>query len=359
VNSFWKTSFLKWVLPGAGLLLLAAPMMAALPQDGAKTSGRQDGGSAGAKEEIADGYANIFPDVVAKVNGTPISGRELEREVRKELVPIGSPKWKDLRDDYKGKLVYSILMSLINSKLLYDEAVASGTKVSDSEVQDEYLKMTEQFKNEADLNAYLRSRGFGRNTAIQELHKSLLINKFLDEAIRRKVSITPEEMSKYYEAHPDEFKHPDIVRSSQIFIPSDGSPEADAKAKQQAQALLDRVVKGEDFAELARQYSKSASADRGGDLGFAAKDAMDPEYAEVAFSLPVGGAKLLRLSQGYFIVKVTDKKKEGKSTFEDAKDMLQEFLTGEKIQAEMRVMIDQLRDKSDIEILIPAGVTLE
>ena len=305
-----------------------------------------------------DKYSGIFPEVVAKVGDMPIYGRELENQVRKELLQIGSPNWSDLKEDYRGQLVYSILTNLINSKLLYTEAVAQGVTASDSEVQDEYLKMTEQFKNEEDMNAYLDRLKLDKAAVVNELHKSLVISKFVDQAIRSRIAVTPELMARYYADHKEEFKHPDIVRTSQILFRSDGTPESNAKVKKQAEDIFARIKQGEDFAELARKYSDGPSATEGGDIGFYARDAMPAEYAEVAFSLPVGESKMIRAEQGYQIIKVTDKKKEGIASLEESEAPLRDFLKEELTQTEVLKLVNALRDRSEIDYLIPAGVQL-
>lgn len=305
-----------------------------------------------------DKYSGIFPEVVAKVGDMPVYGRDLENEVRKELLQMGSPNWRDLKEDYRGQLVYSILTNMINSKLLFNEAVAKGVSASDSEVQDEYLKLTERFKDEADMNAYLDRLKIDKATVVNELHKSLVISKFVDQAIRSRIAVTPEMMQKYYAEHKAEFKHPDIVRTSQIVIQSDGAPESDAKAKKQAEDILARIKKGENFADLARKYSTGPSAPEGGDIGFYSKESMPAEYAEVAFSLPVGESKMISSDQGYRIIKVTDKKNEGTASFEESEGALRDFLKEELTQTEVLKLVNALRDRSEIDYLIPAGVPL-
>ena len=79
---------------------------------------------------------------------------------------------------------------------------------------------------------------------------------------------------------------------------------------------------------------------------------------EAAFSLPVGGIKLVKTQAGYHVIKVTDKKKEGLSTLDEVRQQLTDFLKNEKAQAELAKMVNQLRDQSKIEILIPSGQPL-
>ena len=343
------------MLPVAVTFLLVLPMQAGPMQlKDAKTSS----GAPAKNEQFRDIYTDLFPEVVARVNGEPIYGVQLERAIRDELVQIGSPKWTDLREDYRGQLVYNSITALVNSKLIFAEAVSNGIGATDAEVQDEYLRASKMFRNIEEMNAYLKSRHIDQDTMIAELHQNLVITKFVDGAIRKGITVTPKEISDYYSTHPDEFKHPDIVRISQILIESGATPESDAKARQQAEAILKRIENGEDFVKLAGEYSMGPTASQGGDVGYSDKASLTPEYADVVFSLPVGGVKMIKMQQGYHILKVTDKKKEGTAALEEAKEQLIEFLGEQKVQAGITKVLNRLRDESEIEILIPAGVPL-
>lgn len=314
-----------------------------------------------ADEEIPPAEPNaMFPAVVARVNGKPILGKDLERIVRGELVPLGNPEWKNLREDYRGQLVLDSITVLINQKLIYQKATASGIKTTDAEVQAEMQRIAKTFKNDAEMNIALANQMTDRASLEKDLYQSMAITKYVEENVNKKVSVTPDEVAKYYSGHLSEFQHPDMVRTSHILMPAGETAALDSLAKQRAESILARAKKGEDFAKLAKEYSTDASASQGGDMGFSSKDSIAvAEYAEAAFSLPVGSMTLVKTQLGYHIVKVTDKKKEGLSTLEEIKTQLTEFLKNEKAQAELTKLVSQLRGQAKIEMLIPAGQPLK
>ena len=301
----------------------------------------------------------LFPAVVAKVNGKAVLGRDLEQLVRGELARIGNPEWKNLRDDYRGQLTMEALTSLISTNLLYQKAAAGGVKAMELEVQAEMQKVSKSFESDAEMNAALASQQMDRAGLQKKVAQQIVIAKYIDENVTKKIVVTPEEAAKYYTAHPSDFQHPDIVRSSHILIrPAGDTPEQDNLAKQRAEAILARVQKGEDFSKLAKENSVDNSASQGGDIGFSSKESLAPEYANAVFSMPVGSVKLIKTSFGYHVVKVTEKKKEGLSTLEEVKDQLTAFLKDQKGQEELTKLINQLRDQAKVEILVPAGQPL-
>ncbi len=302
----------------------------------------------------------IFPAVVARVNGKAILGRDLEQRIQAQLASIGSPAWKNLRDDYRQQLTGENLGSLIANELIYQKATAGGFKATDAEVQTEFAKVAKGFANDAEMNTQLASRGMDRTGLNKELSRALVVAKYIDETITKKIVVSPDEVQKYYSTHPDEFRHPDMVRTSHILIlvPEGSTDDQDKLARQRAEALLQRAKKGEDFAKLAKENSMDGSASQGGDIGFYQKGQLAPEYEEAAFSLPVGGiSSVVKTQFGYHIIKVTDKKKEGTSTLDEIRTQLMDFLKNQKVEAEMNKNVEELRAKAKIDILIPVSST--
>ena len=301
---------------------------------------------------------SLFPALVARVNGKPILGRDLDRRVKVELATIGNPSWANLRDDYRQELVSKHLGPLIATELLYQKAAAAGMKAAETDVQAELSKIAKTYANDAEMNVALAKQGMTRADLLKEIEKNLIVNKFIQENATKKVTVTPAELSDYYSKHTEDFRHPDIVRTSEIAIMvKDGAPDAeDQAAKKKAEALLARAKKGEDFAKLAKENSMDSSAAQGGDIGWVASGDSAPEYEQAAFALAVGGVSdVVRTADGYYIIKVTGKKKAGLDTLDQVQAELTDFLKAQKNQEEVGKLVEGLRAQAKIEVLLPAG----
>jgi len=145
---------------------------------------------------------------------------------------------------------------------------------------------------------------------IKDATAQIIIIHLINE-LKRNVKVTEAEARKYYEDHIDEFRTVDQVRVRHILIrPASPDSEAEAKAREKAEKVLELIRNGADFGTVARQISEDkASGQKGGDLGYLMRDQMEPEVAKLVFSMnpgEVGGP--VKTSLGYHILKLDEKK---------------------------------------------------
>jgi parvulin-like peptidyl-prolyl isomerase len=197
-----------------------------------------------------------------------------------------------------------------------------------------------------------------RASLLKDLERSLVVAKYIQENVTKKIVVTPAEAAQYYAAHTDEFQHGELVRTSHIFImiPEGATADQDRLARQRAAALVARAKKGEDIAKLAKENSMDGAASQGGDIGFIPRGQLAPEYETAAFALPVGGiSDAVRTQFGYYIIKVTDKKKAGLSTLDEVREQLIDFLKQQKTDSELEKTVNELRGQAKINVYIPLG----
>ena len=120
-----------------------------------------------------------------------------------------------------------------------------------------------------------------RKQAKMELEKAMMLN----EELRQHVTIPPEQIQAYYDAHHDQFTvKQEKFQLAQILVavPPNASPAEVAAAKAKADEVRKKAIAGEDFGELAKRYSDDDSKAQGGELGvFAPDDIMDEILAAI------------------------------------------------------------------------------
>ena len=129
------------------------------------------------------------------------------------------------------------------------------------------------------------------------------------EDMAKGLEVTQEDLKKLYEEQKTNFGTPERRKISHILITLDGTDEkADQAARQEAETIRQRILKGEDFKELAKTMSKDPlSGKAGGDLGLLNPDAQEASFTEAAQALKLGDtSEPVKTSFGYHLIQVTE-----------------------------------------------------
>ena len=204
--------------------------------------------------------------------------------------------------------------------------LTDGVTVSDKEIRDQYRKQNVKIKfdyavissddlrkqinpSDADLQAFFTKNAARYATAVPEERKITYFAFSLDQVPGGAPKATPQEIQAYYNAHQAEYQQPEQARSRHILIKSPGgAAKTDAEAKAKADALLKQIQGGADFAELAKKNSEDpGSGAQGGELGFARRGTMVPEFDTAIFNNKIGDVKIVKSQFGYHIVQVEER----------------------------------------------------
>lgn len=121
---------------------------------------------------------------------------------------------------------------------------------------------------------------------------------------------------------------------------------SDAQAKTQIEALKQRLVQGEDFAALAKEFSKDpGSAAKGGDLGYAAPGVYDPAFEEALYALKQGDVSAPVRSQfGWHLIKLLGVQAPQVPSFASLKDKLVHDLKAQQVETRFVEVSKELED---------------
>jgi len=128
----------------------------------------------------------------------------------------------------------------------------------------------------------------------------------------------------------------------------------DEEAQQRLEKLRERIVNGEDFAELARANSDdTGSAIDGGSLGWVSPGVMVPEFEEKMNSLAVGEmSDVFKSRFGWHLIKVFDRREENMAE-EYQRSKAREQIRQRKIDEEMETWLRSMRDEAYVEYRNP------
>jgi len=156
--------------------------------------------------------------------------------------------------------------------------------------------------------------------------------------LKKEVKILDSEIDKYYKANTSQFQEPEKVRVSRIYLPFENKPKELVLAE--AQGILEKIRKGEDFAELAKANSKDKKAAENGDWGlYEWKTLSSQEQKEIERLSQGETSEALELDDGVSIIKVAEKKPSFTRPLEEVKDKVRSILEDQKARemAEERI----------------------
>lgn len=217
-------------------------------------------------------------------------------EVREALeLSMGNPALETLPQQDRAE---RILQQLVDEKVLLWRAKAETLQVPESEinarVEQQIASSTTQAGGDAAFAAALQGRlGLSLSQYRSRMSRQLreqMIKQRLQEAHVGRSEPTREDVLKFYAEYKDSLPVlPDQVRVSQIVLKIKASPEREAKARQEAEALIERLKKGESFEALAKEHSQDPSAAvNSGDIGFFKRGDLDPAFERAALALQKG-----------------------------------------------------------------------
>lgn len=120
------------------------------------------------------------------------------------------------------------------------------------------------------------------------------------------------------------------------------------ESEEDAYDIIERINRGSDFSELAKEESKGPSGAQGGDLGYMTKGRLVPEFEKVAFGLKKGEvSEPVKTQFGWHVIKLEDKRMQTPPPFEEVKAGMKSTLTRQRAAQ----VLKKLRQAVEIDIL--------
>jgi peptidyl-prolyl cis-trans isomerase C len=181
----------------------------------------------------------------------------------------------------------------------------------------------------------------------------------IDMDITPSTTVSEQESVEFYDDNPAFFYSPEQVRASHILIlvAPDAGEEEKAEARSRITEIRRRIAAGEDFAELAGQFSEDGSSAKGGDLGYFRREQMVKPFADAAFSLQIGElSEVVTTQYGFHLIRVSDRREESVVPYEQVQLQIFQYLQREKVMVSIEELAAELRSQAEIEeYTLPEG----
>jgi len=280
--------------------------------------------------EVALDYIQRYEGAtLATVNGEEITWEDYEPNLRQALFVITTQfkvDWTDgAMQQRLGYVQKDVLDQLVDLWLLRQMAAAQGVTVDEAELQ----ARVESEKADVlasgrypDWATFLAQNSFTEDSFREMLYNTMLLNTF---AAALEVETQAPHVHLAHIAAGDEAK---------------------------AQEVVGKLQAGEDFGELAAQYSLDPETkDSGGDLGWLSEGMLSPEYRAVAFDLEPGQwSDPISTPQGYVVIMVLERKireLDPRALMQKQQEALVSLLEAERAQADIEYLVDFVEDEQE------------
>ncbi|MHC4394191.1 MAG: peptidylprolyl isomerase [Planctomycetota bacterium] len=243
------------------------------------------------------------------------------------------------------------------------ESVAAFMTVE--QLNEQKKKMLEQYKSGEAKQQYLQvwlaqeilyrqalEEGLGEKIEIKklldELTRGLLGQQMINRQLADKIHITETDLQTYYQANKGNFVEPAKAKISHILVDDE----------QQGNDLIKRIKDGEDFGELAKQFTKDEGTKENG--GKIDSDVTEGSYIPVigeskelnekifAADAPVVLDSPIKTEKGWEIVKIEGKTAERQKSFDEVRQQVMNTLTNQKRQDVQQDYIKEMMDKHNV-----------
>ena len=285
-----KTVFSRWI----PALAVCAAVTLAVPASAARTV--------------------LVDRIVAVVDNEAITEstlRERVAQVRRQFARNGTALPPD------EVLMRQVLERLVVERAQVQRAAATGLRIDDEALGRAIARIAESNKLDVPtFRAALEKDGIAWHVFRENIRQEMLIARLRERDVDARVVITDAEIDNYLKDDTAQAAQREY-RLSHILLraPEAASPEALAALAEQARGLRERIVGGEDFAQVAAEASNAPDALNGGDLGWRGIKALPALFAQIVGELGTGEVSpVLRSPAGFHLVKLVDTRGAGDDT---------------------------------------------
>lgn len=239
----------------------------------------------------------------AVVNDIIISTYDLEQRIKLVMVTSNAQN-----ADAAKRLRPQVLRQLIDELLQLQEAQKANVKITTDELDKNFKRIAQQNQTSTDaINKMLDDNGIARKTLQDQLKADLAWQKLIQGRLAPRVTVSDDEVEQAFLLATAAASQTQYL-VAEIFIAVD-VPEAEDQARQNIQSILGHLRGGATFSALARQFSQSASATNGGDIGWVTEGDLPTAVAAAVKKMSPGGvSEPVRSPGGYYLLGLREKK---------------------------------------------------
>ena len=300
-------------------------------------------------------------NVAATVNGRTITYADLDKQYQTQFMSSTERP----SDDQMMIQKLEVLRTLVDNEIMLQRAEKLGLMATDADVEAKFAEIKAPFTQE-EFQKQLASRKMSAEDMKAQLKRDLSVQKLFNKEITSHISISDKDVTDFYTANKSSFNFPEPqVHLAQILVTPNPDPNVrnlkgdkaqnEDQARKKMDMLVARLKQGEDFAQVAQNFSEDpTSAPNGGDLGFVPESALEKATPELRKSIqaatPGQMTAPVHTAEGYRLFKIYSKEPAGQRELTDPRvqQNIRETLLNRKDQLLRAAYYEVARDEARV-----------
>jgi peptidyl-prolyl cis-trans isomerase SurA len=240
----------------------------------------------------------------------------------------------------------------VDERLQLQEASRANVSVTEKEITDALGRVAEQNRMQRDqLEKMLSSQGVPRSTLEDQIRSTIAWGKLVQRRLRPSIEIGQDEIDQVIQRIQANAGKPEYL-AAEIFLAVD-APEREDDVRRLADRLYEQIGQGASFPAVARQFSQSAGAANGGDLGWVQQGQL-PEDLDAALKQlrPGQATRPIRSITGYHILMLRDERAVGGANSLPPREQIMNSLGQEKLDMLQRRLLRDLRRAAFVDLRV-------
>jgi len=253
-------------------------------------------------------HGSAADGIAAIVNDEAVTLGEVEQRMTLFIKSLDLEDSKALRDDIRPRVLENLILEILKKQ----EAVRAAVDITPQQISDA-LRHLERLNNvpEGQFEDYMDKQGYDRAAWFGQLEAQLYWDNYVSSFLRPEVRVSDGEIADFLQSYQSREKRDEYL-ISEIFLPiideDDKATSMDTAFRVYGVLSASRNLANE-FSLLARQYSQSASAAAGGNIGWVSLDDIAQELRDAVQKTSIGHIQgPLIVSGGVYILYVRDRR---------------------------------------------------
>lgn len=296
---------------------------------------------------------SVVDRVICVINSDAVTLYELDEA---EAYYLYENKMQPPPEEERAALREKVLNGIVEKRLQLQQAEKEKILVEDSEMKEQLDEIQKKLgaTTEAQFEEQVKAQGLTLEGVKKRLYDQLMVQRIIRRRVALRVTVTEEDIDQYLNANREKLETGLTFEARHIlFLPQAGAGEDGwQSARRRADEVYGRVMAGEDFGDLAAEFSEdAATAKNGGRLGILKRGELAADIEKAVLRLSPGEhSPPFRSEVGYHLFELDSKETLAGEQLAQARNQIRDILYRQKYDVRLKEWLVEIRSKAIIEM---------